>query len=151
MPVGFLGAMKIDARLTFCLYCFFAALTVLAFPWALSDQNDFLEQFMTHEFLSFMGVVVTITLASTANIHISLRRKEESIGDDTAFSGTRARVKASAFSLIWAMFLSLALVVIKPLLPSNIYLEAAANATGIAIILWGILIILDITKLSFKL
>lgn len=143
--------MKIDARLSFCLYCFAAAMTVFFFPWAISDQNDFLRQFMNHEFLSFMGVVVTITLASTANIHISLRRKEELIKDDNAFSGTRFRVKASAFSLIWAMFLSVVLVVTKPLLPSSVHVEAAANAFGIGIILWGILIILDITKLSFKL
>lgn len=143
--------MKIDARLTFCLYCLAAAITALAFPWVLSDKNDFLKQFMNHEFLNFMGVVVTISLASTANIHISLRRKEESIGDDEAFSGTRGRVKDSAFSLIWAMFLSVVLVVVKPLLPMGEYIEAAANAFGLGIILWGLLIILDITKLSFKL
>lgn len=151
MQTGFLGAMRIDARLVFCLYCLASAITVVSFPWVLSDQNDFLKQFMNHEFLSFMGVVVTITLASTANIHISLRRKEETLGDDSLFAGTRARVKSSAFSLIWAMFFSVLLVVVKPLLPPNIYLEALANAAGLAIILWGILIILDITKLSFKL
>ena len=120
------------------------------YPQALSDENSFLKQFMNHEFLNFMGVVVTITLASTSNIHIALRRKEEAVEQET-FSGTRAKVKASAFSLIVAMFLSVALVVIKPLLPSGEVIEALANAFGIGIILWGILIILDITKLSFKL
>lgn len=143
--------MRIDARLTFCLFCLAAGIVSAAFPWVLSDQNDFLKQFMNHEFLNFMGVVVTISLASTANIHISLRRKEDAIGDDDAFAGTRGRVKASAFSLIWTMLLSVVLVVAKPLLPESEYIEAAANASGLAIILWGLLIILDITKLSFKL
>jgi len=143
--------MKIDARLTFCLYCLASGVTAIAFPWVLSDKNDFLKQFMNHEFLNFMGVVVTITLASTANIHIALRRKESELGKEEIFSGTRGRVKDSAFSLIWAMFLSVVLVVAKPLLPVGQQIEALANATGLGIILWGILIILDITKLSFKL
>ncbi len=143
--------MRVDARLTFCLYCLGAGLITAVFPWALSDQNDFLKQFMNHEFLNFMGVVVTITLASTANIHIALQRKEEALGEDGIFSGTRKKVKQSAFSLIWTMFLSVALVVAKPLLPAGQHIEAIANATGLGIILWGILIILDITKLSFKL
>lgn len=143
--------MRIDARLTFCLYCLAAAITAFAFPWALSDQNEFLKQFMNHEFLNFMGVVVTISLASTANIHIALRRKEDALGEEGIFSGTRARVKASAFSLIWAMFLAVVLVVAKPLLPFGPHVEALLNAAGLGIILWGMLIILDITKLSFKL
>ena len=105
---------------------------------------------MNHEFLNFMGVVVTITLASTANIHIALRRKEEAAGEEF-LKGTRDKVKKSAFSLIWAMFFSVVLLVVKPLLPTVDEVSALTNAAGLGIILWGILIILDITKLAFKL
>lgn len=142
--------MRIDARLVFCLYCLVAFVVSIAFPWVLGDDNVFLSEFMNHEFLNFMGVVVTITLASTANIHIALRRKEEIAGEEF-LSGTKERVRASAFSLIWAMFLSIGLVIAKPLLPDGPEFDSVANSIGLGIILWGILIILDITKLAFKL
>lgn len=142
--------MKIDARLAFYVYCLVSVITAMLFPWALSDKNKFLEQFMNHEFLNFMGVVVTITLASTTNIHIALRRKEEAAGEEF-LKGTRDKVKKSAFSLIWAMFFSVVLLVVKPLLPTVDEVSALTNAAGLGIILWGILIILDITKLAFKL
>ena len=132
----------IDARLTF-FYCLASGLASASLLWMLSDDNEFLKQ--------FIGVVVIISLASTANIHIALLRKEEKLGREDMYLGTRERVKSSAFSLIWAMFLSVILVVAKPLLPDGVHIEAFANSVGLGIILWGILIILDITKLSFKL
>ena len=141
--------MRIDARLWFCIYCLFSMIIAFMFPWVLSDRNTFLKDFMNHEFLSFMGVVVTITLASTANINISLKRKEEEAGEEF-LEGTRGKVKQSAFSLILAMFLSVLLVVTKPLLPTIDEFLALANAVGLGIILWGLLIILDITRLAFK-
>ena len=52
--------------------CAVAVWIVLVFstPWVLSDQNAFLEAFVSHELLSLLAVVVTITLASAANLHL---------------------------------------------------------------------------------
>ncbi|SMP36040.1 hypothetical protein [Shimia sagamensis] len=141
---------KIDSRMVFFLSCCFLVAGSVYEPRILGDENSFLEQFVNHEFLNFMGVIVTITLASTANIHMELRRKEAKAKKDF-LSGTRNAVKKSAYSLVWALFLSLILVVGKPLLPDTHTWMAIANSIALSIILWGILVIWDITKLSFKL
>lgn len=124
--------------------------TSLMYPEVFSDQNEFLKDFVNHEFINFMGVIVTITLASTANIHMALREKEGSLGEEVFFK-TKNAVKKSATSLIWLLFLSVILVVSKPLLPAGPVPESLANCAAISVILWGVLVIHDITKLAFKL
>lgn len=140
---------KIDSWMVFLLVCAFMVGASLMYPESLGDGNGFLGGFVNHEFLNFMGVIVTITLASIANLHIELRKKEREAGEEF-LAKTRVAVKKSAFSLIWALFLSVVLVVVKPLLPEADVWRAIANTFSIAIILWGILVILDITKLAFR-
>ncbi|MDV4168227.1 hypothetical protein [Rhodovulum sp. FJ3] len=140
---------KIDSWMFFLLACSFMFGTAFMYPESVGDENAFLKGFVNHEFLNFMGVIVTITLASTANIHIELRKKERE-AEEEFLDNTRRSVKQSAFSLIWALFLALVLVVVKPILPEAEVWQAIANTCSIAIILWGILVILDITKLAFR-
>ncbi|WP_170553919.1 hypothetical protein [Ruegeria atlantica] len=140
---------KIDSWMTFLIVCGFLAAISIMDPAYLGDDNNFLEQFVNHNFLSFMGIFVTITLASTANIHIELRRKERKAGEDF-LPKTRAAVRKSAFSLILALFLSLIAVVVKPLLPSGDLWSALANSFVLSIIFWSFLVVWDITKLAFK-
>jgi len=135
--------------MVFLLACGFMAAISIMDPAAFGDGNSFLGQFVNHEFLNFMGVIVTITLASTANLHMELRRKEEKAGSEFLVR-TRTAVRKSAFSLIWALFLSVILVVVKPLLPDGEVYAALANSFALAIILWGVLVILDVTKLAFR-
>lgn len=118
-------------------------------PTYFGDANDFLNEFINHEFLNFMGVIVTITLASTANIHIELRKKEEKAGTEF-LTETKDKVKKSAFSLIWVLALSVLVVVAKPLLPDSSQTISIVNGIGLILVLWGILVIYDITKLAFK-
>ena len=118
---------KIDSWMVFLLALSFLAAISFMDPCLLGDDNPFLAQFVNHEFLNFMGVIVTITLASTANIHIELRRKEKEQGEEFLIK-TRAAVKKSAFSLVWALFLSIVLVVVKPLFPDEKIIIAIANS-----------------------
>lgn len=141
---------KIDHRMIFLLVCCFMGVISVCDPHVLGDQNTFLARFVSSEFLNFMGVMVTITLASTANIHIELKRKEEE-NKEEIFPKTKAAVRKSAVSLLWSLLLSVILVVSKPLLPQVDSYMAFANSVALAILLWGILIIYDITKLAFRL
>ena len=61
----------------------------LAVPWVLADTNAFLKGFVNPKLLSLLGVIVTITLASAANLHIELNKIEEAAGK-SAFVNTRA-------------------------------------------------------------
>ena len=118
-------------------------------PWVLSDENEFLESFVNHEFLGFMGVVVTITLASATNIHIELK-KLEAAAEMEFLSSTRRKVRQSAFALIWSLFLSVVVVVAKPLLTGGQIAISLANGAALLLILVGILVLVDLTKLAFN-
>ena len=61
----------------------------LAVPWVLADTNPFLKGFVNHKLLSVLGVIVTITFASAANLHIELNKIEEAAGQ-SGFGNTRA-------------------------------------------------------------
>lgn len=123
----------------------------LAAPWALGDtQNTFLKNFVNHEMLSFLGVVVTITLASAASLHLELNKLEELAGS-RVFIVTRRRIHLSAYALIWALVLAIALVTAKPLFGPSDTATSLANGAAILIILFNVLVLADITKLTFSL
>src|SRR5262245_876498 len=113
----------------------FATVVILAViaPWTLSDQNTFLKGFINHELLAVIGVIVTITLASAANLHLQLNIIEERVGQ-RVFSSTKGAVRRSAYSLIWMLLLALVLVVVKPMVLRHQVSEiAAAVVNGIGV------------------
>ncbi len=140
---------KIDARVILGLALAFAVFLSFWDPTPLSDQNDFLSNFVNHEFLNFMGILVTITLASIANIHINLRRLEKE-NKGLVLKNTRAAVRRSALFLIWTLLFSVIVVFLKPLLPPLETWQALMNTFALASILGGVFVIYDITKLAFK-
>ena len=114
-----------------------------AHPQWLSDDNSFLKGFVNHELLSVLGVIVTMTLAWPARLHLELNRMEDGTGEE--FKEARSATKAYAYLLIGLFTVSLALVVLKPLLAINQNLEAVFNGGAILIIALNILSWLDLT------
>jgi hypothetical protein len=123
----------------------------LCSPSALSDKNTFLKGFVNHELLSFLGVLVTITLASAANLHLTLNRLEENVGA-RVFTATRSAVKRSAYWLIGTLPLTLAIVVAKPMLigGGQATTESLVNGAGLLAILFSVLILIDLTDAAFS-
>ncbi|NEX45224.1 hypothetical protein [Pseudotabrizicola algicola] len=119
-------------------------------PKVLGSENSFLQGFVNHEFLSFMGVIVTITLATATNTHIELRKKEATAGEEF-LRGTRAAVKKSAYSLIWLLVVAVAIVVTKPIMATSEVTVSLFNSAAVATVLWGAFVIYDLAKLAFKL
>jgi hypothetical protein len=116
----------------------------------LSDDNKFFGEFVSHEFLSFISVVVTITLASAANIHIELNRIEEKI-QKKIFINVRASLKKSAYYLVFILMASVFLVALKPVLAENdIFIHSIFNSFAIFLILFCTLTLLDITSAAFS-
>lgn len=124
---------------------------VISTPSTLSDQNLFLKGFINHELLAFLGVLVTITLASAAQLHLALNRIEEK-AKKRAFTSTRQAVKKSAYWLLWALVLGLVLVVVKPIIIGAGYQRAEALLNGFAllVILFSVLILSDLTSAAFS-
>lgn len=117
-------------------------------PAYLSDQNDFLRNFVNHELLALLGIIMTITLASAAQLHLEFNKFEERAGK-RFLTKTRQGVMHGAFGLIFGFLLAVALVILKPLLPHSEPAVAIANGLALIILLFNVLILLDLTQLAF--
>ncbi len=116
-------------------------------PLNLSDNNEFLKEFVNHEFLSILGFIVALTLGFAGNIHLELNRLEDAT--DQPFTRTRAALKKSALSLILAFVAGGALVIFKPLLIEKSIFEALANSGAIVIVFFNLAILYDLSGTVF--
>ena len=118
-------------------------------PQVLADTNPFLQGFVNHKLLSLLGVIVTITLASAANLHIELNKIEEAAGK-SAFVNTRVSIKRSVRWLIASLIVAVLVVLIKPLVaPDPVVHQTAAsllNGAALLTILADILALIDLTQ-----
>jgi hypothetical protein len=120
------------------------------YPDALSDRgNRFLSGFVNHELLSFLGVVVTITLASVANLHLELNKLESASGK--RFPKTRKSIRLSAYSLIGGLVFGFLIVATKPLIGDGVYVLAIWNSAAIIVIIFNILVLVDLTQATLSL
>jgi hypothetical protein len=127
--------------------------TLVARPDTISDANAFLRGFVTHELLGFLAVVVTITLASAAQLHLALNQLEATAGMKDKFPNTRGSVRRSAYALLWALGTALILVVVKPMaVPAtgNVSVEAFFNGAALMLVLGSLLTLVDLTEAAFK-
>lgn len=149
-----------NRTISWCLVIVSAAVVVvLSFtqPGFLSDRNAFMQGFITHELLSFLGVIVTVTLASAGHLHLSLNQLQESLdahGIVGGFARARREIKHQCMALIWLLVLAVALVVAKPPavtagLPE--WGEALLNGAGLLLILASVLTLVDVTSTTFAL
>ena len=121
----------------------------LAVPWVLADTNPFLKGFVNHKLLSFLGVIVTITFASAANLHIELTKIEEAAGQSCVVN-TRASIKRWARWLIATLIVAVLVVLIKPwIAPDPVVHQTTAsllNGAALLIILADILVLINLTQ-----
>ena len=117
-------------------------------PNLLSDQgNKFLANFVNENLLSFLGVIVTITLGSAANLHLELNKLQNITDSD--FPDARNAIKLSAYWLIFILAISSALVIVKPMLGDDPKLTAICNSLAISFVLFSILVLIDLTSAIF--
>jgi len=125
----------------------------LATPWVLADSNTFLKNFVNHEMLAFLGVVVTITLASATNLHFVLNGLEER-EQRRGFWKARAAIRRSATSLIVMLLMAIALTVAKPLVvaatPTSGVSASLFNGAALLIVLFNVLVLIDLTQAAFQ-
>ncbi len=137
--------------LAYGIICVFAAASlvlVAARPEWVSDQNTFLADFVDHELLSLLGVILAITLASVANIHLEFNKIEERYGKH-GLTQSRLNLKKSAYWLIGLFLLGVVVVTVKPLLDGGPTAEGIANMAAMLIVLWHVLILISLTQLVF--
>jgi uncharacterized protein YqhQ len=113
-------------------------------PRWLDDHNDFLRGFVNHELLAILGVILAITLASAAQIHLKFNDMEEK-ANRAFLASSRHEVKSSAYWLILSFVVALFLVMVKPLFLEHHFAIAFVNGAAIWVLLFDIMILFDMT------
>lgn len=114
-------------------------------PFLLSDDgNAFLKGFVNQELLALLGVIVTITLASAGNLHLELNKLQDRTG--LPFTRTRRAIRLSAYSLIFIFTTAGVLVIVKPLVGSDMRATAACNSVAIVLVLFSLFVLTDLTR-----
>jgi len=117
-------------------------------PYYLSDDgNTFFKNFATHELLSVLGVIVTITLASAANLHLALNKLQDEIDDD--FTEARAAIRLSSHALIAAFVLAGVLVMAKPTAVPTQTVTALFNSGVVLLLVFSVAVLWDLTAAVF--
>jgi hypothetical protein len=141
----------VNKIIAICIYIVaFGVYIVLSIsdPWVLGDKNEFLKNFVNHELLNVLGVIMAITLASAANLHLEFNKIED-VAQKTILTRARAAVRKSAFSMIVLFTFAVVIVTVKPLLPPSDVMMSFANGATLLIVLFNILVLTDLTKLVF--
>lgn len=140
---------KVVSRCVFVVSVGVWVILSCAAPWVLGDNNGFLADFVNHELLNFLGVIVAITLASTANLHLEFNKIEDSAGRAFLYN-TRRAVRNSAYSLLFLLGLAVVVVIAKPFAVGSQVATSFANGLALLIVLFNILVLVDITRLVFR-
>lgn len=121
----------------------------LAHPEILAS-NKFLNQVISHELIAILVVILTVTMASVANIHLSLGKLRIRLlekGVDVREDIRLARVELSDNA--WYMFYAFCSVIISLVVKSHfesIYVDSFVNAFGVLVFIFNLLVLHDIYK-----
>lgn len=121
----------------------------VAMPQVLSNGNQFLNGFVNHELLAILGIIMTITLASAASLHLEFNKIEERYKKE-GLRETRRGVKQGAYCLIVLFLVAVVLVVVRPLAAGTPAVEALFNGTALILLLWNVLVLIELTQLAFS-
>lgn len=126
----------------------FLATVVVCKPELLSDGNSFLKALVDKDFLVISGVILTITLASSASVHLALNDIESRVGH-AFLHRTRANVHSSSYWLIAMFLVATVLLILKPYFEHSVQAQSAFNSAALLILFWMILIMTSLTRLVF--
>ena len=134
--------MRIIAPITFIvLAALVVGLSVCA-PATLAE-NGFLKGFINHEILNILAVIVTITIASIATIHIWFNELEEKHGKKV-FGKARREINSSAFWLLGLFLVALLLLIVRAYFENSPVGLSLFNGFALMILIANILILIDI-------
>lgn len=122
-------------------------------PSWLSD-NTFLKDFVSFEILSLLAVILTVTLASVANIHLSINRiivKHFSGRAEHARAAEeiKSEIKQNAWVIFYSFFFAVLLLFVKGLNESETLIVAICNGAMLWILLLNLMCILDIYRVIY--
>ena len=126
---------------------FLLAATVFR-PHLISDENRFLADFVNQNVLAILGVILAITLASAAQIHLALNETESRMKRPFLHK-TRIGVHSSSYCLIWLFLASILLVLVKPYFIAWVEWQSFFNGAVLFSLFWMVLIMASLMRLVF--
>lgn len=128
------------------------ALMMIAKLWpeALSDEHTFLESFVGVNFLSFMGIILTITIASLSQLHFSLNAFEERLKVKLP-ERVRKEIWSNVRWLLSIFAFSFAIVIAKPFFGGDAGSQTIFNGAALIVVGLYFLILSDIASSVFLL
>jgi hypothetical protein len=118
-------------------------------------KNRFLDGFITYELLGILAIIMTVTLASIANIHLALNRIIRTAFKDKVKGAAHANVvrreiNQNGWALVVLFVVACVLLFVKGWPPSeNIYVLSFVHSMGIVLLFTNILILCDIYQVIF--
>lgn len=106
-------------------------------------SNAFLQGFITHEILGMMAVIMTISIASIATIHIWFNELEDK-HQERVFGKSRREINQSAFIMIWLFVAQLGLLVVRSEFLKNERAISFFNGLSLLLLLATVLTLLDV-------
>lgn len=118
-------------------------------------NNKFLDAFVSHEILALLIVILTITLASIGNIHLTLsrivRRFKSHAEGELAAAPARQELDSNAWSLFWAFVACVVVLLVKGGFPTDAYIVSLMNGFALVILAFNMAVLHDIYSTVFDL
>ena len=135
-----------------------AATLSLFFPTLLAD-NEFLKGFINHEIMAFLVVIMTITFASVANIHLTVSRSQAAISDPAKRAKLEADVakplrdetRSSAWLLFWGLVVCGVALLVKGWFPDVKQVVSFVHGIAIIVLVTYGVVTYDIYEAVFEL
>jgi hypothetical protein len=105
-------------------------------------KNRFLMNFINHELLNTLAVIVTITIASIATIHIWFNELEEK-HEKRVFGGARRDINNSAMWLVGLFAATVLLLIFRAFFTSDMALSLF-NGAGLIFLFVTLFVLIDI-------
>jgi hypothetical protein len=121
----------------------------------LIGNNVFISGFVGYELLSLLAIILTVTLASVANIHVTLSKilvnKFDKREMKLAAQAIRKEINDDALYLVLGFISIIIVVVFKGYPVTNIFALSAINSFGIWVLFLFILSMYDIYRVVYGL
>lgn len=131
-----------------------AGSTAISRPAVFAD-NKFLNALMGPDLVAVLVVVLTITFASVANVHLSISRLVAKAPDQRLAAqvaqGARDELNSNAWSIFWAFLVALVALFLNGEFPGDKVIDALTTATCLAVILFNGLVMHDLYRSIFLL
>lgn len=140
------------------LFSFIAIVGALAVsqPQILAD-NRFLDEFMGPDLIAVLVIVLTITFASVANVHLSISRmiartpESDKGAARGAAKGARREINSNAWTIFWALVATLIALFFNGEYPKDRLVDAITTAVCMTVVLLNGLVMHDIYRSIFML